>query len=932
MRAGTLASIAALMALFQTVRAEEAQPEPPEVMLPLSEIAVAPGRAIVSRSSEIALPQGAGRVRINGLPPAMDRDSLQADLPDAAQAQIETVKLELVAARKLEPERIQAVEKELAELDRQIKGLEDQHQLLGAELLVIQTFSPELKPFQNANKFAADMLPHVTVLDPATWLSVIRFSGNLAEKKRQVIAEVVAKKKDLELKRQEAAAKLEELRKTAVPARVVADISFHAEKAGNVKLTVRYAVDHVAWYPVYELHADEEGRKVEIERHALVAQNTGEDWTGTRLVFLTLPPEKAVTVPEINAWHIAYTDVYGSVESRNFGQQRPEEEAIARLTAIPGPEALLALREACRSGNLLDLTKAFDYEDRLVQESLELGKASLGEGYGGILSFGQRNGGERTIMVKRHGGSRATESGVDRGLHWLAQAQRADGSWNDTNDERNTVGITGITLLAFLGAGHTPKVGEYKENVKNGLNWLAAHVRSNGQIGNSLFDQCQATTALAEGYGMSGQQEWVDPTLRCIRYLDHLLRNRILPLTPGLTGNRFPDGVENLAFATMAAKSAKVAGLPVPHSLFDSLLILAQQLENTKATPHASAVIAMSRLFMGYQPHDVEKHVQQMMTELPAWTPGRFHLGFFQIATLVAFQCGGETWKQWNDALKAMLVAKQTNEGWPAEDAWIGPTNSRVATSAFCATCLEVYYRYLQLDSSGGAGALAATTAKAAWAPVSPQVSANGRVYRFHADGLRSVIGDGEFHRIPIDRKTVVAQTLHVATPVIYKGVFLQSALTNPFDEPLLEGAARVFLGNEFMGETPLAQVESGKEAVVPLGEDPYVAISRKVTEETTLAGKLTKLFTLRAGIQISVENKRKIPVKVHVFDRLAISGDTRVRVRNGELKGGLKRTQQDDGVALWELELKAGEKSLLEAAYEVEYPEGVVPRPVVEQ
>ncbi len=929
MRAGVVAALAVLMAASQCMGAEEPQGEPPEISLPLSEVVVAPGRAVVSRSGEIVLPQGTSRVRVTALPAAMDRDSLQVDLAEAADVQLETVKLDLVATRKLEPERIQAIEKEHAELDRQIKGLDDRHQLLGAELLVIQKFSPDLKPFQDSNKLGSDALAQGAVLDPATWLSVIQFGGNIAEKKRQVIADLVAKRKELDLKRQEAVGKLAELRKTAVPARVVAEVALRAEKAGKVKITIRYAVDHVAWYPVYELHADEEGRKVSIERHALVAQNTGEDWTGSRLIFQTLPPEMAVNVPDIKAWHIAYTDVYGSVESRSFGQQRPEEEAIARLTVIPGPEALMALREAYKAGKALSLNNAFDYEDRLVQQSLELGKASLGEFGVGTGTFGTREGGGRKFLVRRGGGSKHSESSVDSALNWLANAQQTDGSWNDTNDERYAVGITGATLLAFLGAGHTPKVGQYRDNVQKGLNWLSVRVRSNGQIGDSLFDQCQATMALSEAYGMSRKQELVDPALRCIRYLDRLLRNRILPLTPGVTDNRYPNGVECIAFAAMAAKSAKVGGLPVPASLYDSILILAQQLERVKTAPRASAAIALTRLMLGYKPAEVDSHVQRMMTDLPAWTPGRFHLGYIQIATLVAFQCGGDTWKQWNDALKAMLIPKCSNEGWPAEDAWIGPTHSRVATSAFCASMLEVYYRYQKLD---GGSAAATVAGQSAWVPVSPQVSANGRMYRFHADGLRAVIGDGEFHRIPIDRKSVDAQTMHVAAPVVYNGVFLQSTMANPFDEPILEGAARVFLGNEFMGETPLAQVETGKEAVVPLGEDPYVAIERKVTEETTQAGKLAKLFTLRAGIQVSVENRRKIPVKVHVLDRVAVSSDTRVRIRNGELKGGAQRKQQDDGVAIWDLELKAGEKNILEAAYEVEYPEGVVPQPAIGQ
>src|SRR4029077_4073027 len=48
-----------------------------------------------------------------------------------------------------------------------------------------------------------------------------------------------------------------------------------------------------------------------------------------------------------------------------------------------------------------------------------------GVGHG---SFGQRNGGGRKLLVRRHGGSARTESAVDKALEWLAYHQEPDGS------------------------------------------------------------------------------------------------------------------------------------------------------------------------------------------------------------------------------------------------------------------------------------------------------------------------------------------------------------------------------------------------------------------------------------------------------------------------------------------------------------------------
>ena len=95
-----------------------------------------------------------------------------------------------------------------------------------------------------------------------------------------------------------------------------------------------------------------------------------------------------------------------------------------------------------------------------------------GAGHG---SFGERNGGGRRLMVKRHGGSRATEEGVELALRWLAYHQEPDGHWDTVKygaSNKVDTAITGLSTLAFLGAGHTEKVGTWKANVTKAVSWL----------------------------------------------------------------------------------------------------------------------------------------------------------------------------------------------------------------------------------------------------------------------------------------------------------------------------------------------------------------------------------------------------------------------------------------------------------------------------
>jgi hypothetical protein len=149
------------------------------------------------------------------------------------------------------------------------------------------------------------------------------------------------------------------------------------------------------------------------------------------------------------------------------------------------------------------------------------GAASSGTGGGwgggngtgsGRGSFGNRNGGGRRLMVKRHGGSKGTENSVDRALRWLASHQEAGGHWDSIKlgaTGNSDITVTSYALQALLAAGHTEKIGEYKECVRRAVAWLISKQNDKGMIveagdASTLNDaHLLAAMALAEAADMS---------------------------------------------------------------------------------------------------------------------------------------------------------------------------------------------------------------------------------------------------------------------------------------------------------------------------------------------------------------------------------------------------------------------------------------------
>lgn len=152
---------------------------------------------------------------------------------------------------------------------------------------------------------------------------------------------------------------------------------------------------------------------------------------------------------------------------------------------------------------------------------------------------------DRLAYVVQGGGDSQTEEAVRKALAFLAKSQSADGFWNaqaygagtpsnspsvdsvyraDTGKFADTA-MTGLALLAFLGAGHTHKdPGPYQSVVERGLQYLtlqqfpSGDLSGRGQIGSQptvrysrMYSHGIAGIALAEAYAMTKDPELLEP-------------------------------------------------------------------------------------------------------------------------------------------------------------------------------------------------------------------------------------------------------------------------------------------------------------------------------------------------------------------------------------------------------------------------------------
>lgn len=366
--------------------------------------------------------------------------------------------------------------------------------------------------------------------------------------------------------------------------------------------------------------------------------------------------------------------------------------------------------------------------------------ASIGLGGGGGGKFGQRDKGGRRRLVAIGGGSGKTEGSVEAALRWLAKHQEPDGRWDALkygSAEKTDTACTGFALLAFLGAGHTEKVGQYRDNVRRAVAWLKSRQEANGL----LFDRTDAGAhrgigyphaiagmALAEAAGMGNIADTKAAAQRAVDYSTKIHQQGQGYDKCGFRYQAQQAGDLSVSgWYVMQLKSSKVAGLAVDAGSFEGAIKFLDSVEKKGQggdkgyglasvywyqpsnehghTGHRLTAIGnLCRQFLGWKKDDLQSSVQWFVDKggIPdGWGEGKTDLYYWYYGTLCTFQQGGDIWKQWNEAMKKSLCDNQ-RAGGDEDGSWdpVGDYSKewgRVGQTAIACLCLEVYYRYLPM-------------------------------------------------------------------------------------------------------------------------------------------------------------------------------------------------------------------------------------------
>ncbi len=339
----------------------------------------------------------------------------------------------------------------------------------------------------------------------------------------------------------------------------------------------------------------------------------------------------------------------------------------------------------------------------------------------------------REHVLQQRGGSDETEEAVRRALSWLARYQSADGHWGgDEFDETCRCGgaseydvdaaLTGLSLLCFLGAGHTHlQSGPYQVTVQRALYWLLEQQKPNGDLrfGETMYSHGIATIALCEALGMTQDERLRPAAERAVAFLVAARSRRGgWRYEPGQAGDTSVTG-----WQVMALRSAEAAGLNPPKVAYDNARKWMGRVDSRRTpgiyryqpgkrpSPSMTAEGMFIQQLLGVGRDETRMRVSAAYVgqHPPKWSRRKVNTYYWYYATLALFHRQGQDWETWNETLRTSLLSAQRQEGtaagsWDPDGEW-APVGGRVYQTAICTLMLEVYYRYLPMYSRTAAKA-----------------------------------------------------------------------------------------------------------------------------------------------------------------------------------------------------------------------------------
>jgi uncharacterized protein (TIGR02231 family) len=160
----------------------------------------------------------------------------------------------------------------------------------------------------------------------------------------------------------------------------------------------------------------------------------------------------------------------------------------------------------------------------------------------------------------------------------------------------------------------------------------------------------------------------------------------------------------------------------------------------------------------------------------------------------------------------------------------------------------------------------------------------------------------------------------YLTIPKYSDAVFRRATVAYDQTGPLLPGAASLFVGEEYIGQTQIKFTAQGDELELLLGVEDRITVERKLARRDVDKKLLRDQRQLRYGYTIALKNLLKTEAKVVVKDHIPVSRHEQIKVKLEDVRPQ-PAEQTDLNLLEWQLNLASGAEETVRYEYNVEHP-----------
>ncbi len=313
----------------------------------ITAVTVYSDRALTTRSATLNLKPGSHLIAFENLPTLIMDDSVRVSGKGTALATIAGLEISRVFLE-------QSGEKQVKELDEEIRGLERRSGMLDAKKAGINSQKSFLESIRVA--WGERISKELAIGRPTTaeLLDASSFVGAGVTKAEE-------QGREIEIEKQSIRDKIDALRRqkeqaTGSGRREAKSVEVMVEVAreGNLTLELASIIPGAGWEPAYDVRLAADAKTAELTFRAMVRQQTGEAWDNVDLTLSTARPSLGGAPPELRPWQISFYRPQPVMRAEMFvASAAPAKSKAARMQmdsagAEPPPEAMPAAFETAQ--------------------------------------------------------------------------------------------------------------------------------------------------------------------------------------------------------------------------------------------------------------------------------------------------------------------------------------------------------------------------------------------------------------------------------------------------------------------------------------------------------------------------------------------------------------------------------------------------------